>query len=28
VDAFYLVGPWSDPTVRAEIAAAVLDAAG
>ena len=28
VDAFYLVGPWSDPTVRAEIAAAVLAAAG
>jgi [protein-PII] uridylyltransferase len=28
VDAFYLVGPWSDPTVRAEIAAAVLTAAG
>ncbi len=28
VDAFYLVGPWPDPTVRAEIAAAVLDAAG
>jgi [protein-PII] uridylyltransferase len=28
VDAFYLVGPWTDPTVRAEIAAAVLAAAG
>jgi [protein-PII] uridylyltransferase len=28
VDAFYLVGPWSDPTVRAEVAAAVLAAAG
>ena len=28
VDAFYLVGDWSDPTVRAEIASAVLDAAG
>jgi [protein-PII] uridylyltransferase len=26
VDAFYLVGDWSDPTVRAEVAAAVLDA--
>jgi [protein-PII] uridylyltransferase len=28
VDAFYLVGPWTDPTVRAEIAAAVLAATG
>src|SRR3989440_1457722 len=28
VDAFYLVGDWSDPTVRAEIASAVLEAAG
>ncbi len=28
VDAFYLVGPWTDPTVRAEIARAVLDAVG
>ena len=28
VDAFYLVGPWSDPTIRAEVAAAVLAAAG
>jgi [protein-PII] uridylyltransferase len=27
VDAFYLVGDWSDPTVRAEIAAAVMAAA-
>jgi [protein-PII] uridylyltransferase len=28
VDAFYLVGPWPDPTVRAEIAGAVLEAVG
>ncbi len=28
VDAFYLVGPWSDPTVRAEVTDAVLTAAG
>jgi [protein-PII] uridylyltransferase len=28
VDAFYLVGPWSDPTVRAEVTDAVLSAAG
>ena len=28
VDAFYLVGPWSDPTARAEVAAAVAAAAG
>jgi [protein-PII] uridylyltransferase len=28
VDAFYLVGSWSDPRVRAEIASAVMDAAG
>jgi [protein-PII] uridylyltransferase len=28
VDAFYLVGSWSDPTVRAEIAGAVMEAAG
>jgi [protein-PII] uridylyltransferase len=28
VDAFYLVGPWSDPTVRAEVTGAVLGAAG
>ena len=28
VDAFYLTGSWSDPTVRAEVAAAVLAAAG
>ena len=27
VDAFYLVGPWSDPTERAEVAAAVAVAA-
>jgi [protein-PII] uridylyltransferase len=27
VDAFYLVGPWSDPTQRAEVAAAVAEAA-
>jgi len=27
VDAFYLVGPWSDPGVRAEVAAVVLTAA-
>jgi [protein-PII] uridylyltransferase len=28
VDAFYLVGPWSDPAERAEVAAAVAAAAG
>src|SRR5262249_14432312 len=28
VDAFYLTGTWSDPTVRAEVAAAVLEALG
>ncbi len=28
VDAFYLVGPWSDPTARAEVASAVAAAAG
>jgi [protein-PII] uridylyltransferase len=28
VDAFYLVGPWSDATERAEVAAAVAAAAG
>jgi [protein-PII] uridylyltransferase len=28
VDAFYLVGPWSDPTVRAEVTDAVLTASG
>jgi [protein-PII] uridylyltransferase len=28
VDAFYLVGAWSDPTVRAEVTDAVLTAAG
>jgi [protein-PII] uridylyltransferase len=28
VDAFYLTGTWSDPTVRAEVAAAVVAAAG